>query len=150
MVENTVEVTQLEKQGMVDIFATIHDDYLLYGKKKHGAEQADSDIDNQNLNEEGLFVKEEPRGLTQAWSCWASLLWVPASQIQSYFGEKIAFYFSFLSFYTLTLIVPSVVGLGVFIVDLALHNHSIEMAIVQFGYSVVIILWATLLHKYWV
>ena len=42
----------------------------------------------------------------------------PLREIREYFGEKVAFYFSFLGFYTIWLLFPAICGLAVFIYGL--------------------------------
>lgn len=53
------------------------------------------------------------------WDYWASpksmLMYQPIYMVRNYFGEKLAFYFSWLGFYTTWLVLPSIVGLIVFI-----------------------------------
>jgi len=42
----------------------------------------------------------------------------PIDKIKSYFGEKIAMYFSFLSFYSIWLLTPGLLGIIVFGIEL--------------------------------
>jgi hypothetical protein len=53
------------------------------------------------------------------WNNWARPKKIFTSQpielINEYFGEKLAFYFSWLDFYTKSLIVPAILGLLVFL-----------------------------------
>lgn len=53
------------------------------------------------------------------WEYWADprafYLYQPIHFIRNYFGEKLSFYFSWLGFYTTWLVMPSLVGLLVFI-----------------------------------
>jgi len=61
-----------------------------------------------------LFAQDIPIGLKNEWSGWFT---PPVSLIRNYFGEKIALYFGFLSFYTYMLIIPSLLGIGVFVIQ---------------------------------
>ncbi len=49
----------------------------------------------------------------------------PIDYIRIYFGERIAFYFSWVGYYTYMLVFPSVVGLAVFIYGLATIGGNI-------------------------
>ncbi len=53
------------------------------------------------------------------WDYWARpknwFIYQPIHIVRQYFGEKLAFYFSWLGFYTTWLVLPSVVGFFVFI-----------------------------------
>ena len=41
----------------------------------------------------------------------------PVTKIRNYFGEKVALYFSFLSFYTIMLIIPSIIAIPVYAIQ---------------------------------
>jgi hypothetical protein len=57
-------------------------------------------------------------------------LWVPIQKIRRYFGEPVAFYFAFMTFYMRWLIFPSIIGFIFFIVQLGtgdIDNPSIPI-----------------------
>jgi hypothetical protein len=93
-----------------------------------------------------LFEEHVPKGLSKAWRSW---LTVPAGRIREYFGEKIAMYFAFLSFYTIMLIIPSIIGIPIFIVQFfGFIPRTVEIwCSVAFGF--VMIIWTTLLAELW-
>ena len=105
----------------------LHNYFQLRGEARFDTEWIDSDIEGVDLMEQELFEKEEPQGLTKEWSLPRSLILVPNDKIKNYFGEKIAMYFEFLSFYTLMLIIPAVFGIPVFIVDQIFDNKTPQM-----------------------
>lgn len=57
-----------------------------------------------------LHCKEELENLEKQW-LWTYGQPQPINSIRSYFGESVAFYFAFMEFYTVSLIVPVVLGL---------------------------------------
>lgn len=59
-----------------------------------------------------------------------------SDKIRNYFGEGVAMYFSFLSFYTLLLVVPAVLGLA----QLLLNNDSFSE---YTFYAVFNLIWVT-------
>lgn len=69
----------------------------------------------------------------------------PINEIRNYFGEEIAFYFSFLGEYTTWLIVPSILGVITYI-----HQTAYGFATWQtFIFSVFLALWTTLFLEHW-
>jgi hypothetical protein len=65
---------------------------------------------NENLHEK--FMESEPKGLEESWK---HLIYVPTYDIRNYFGEQIAMYFHFLSYYTQSLILLIFIGIPAFI-----------------------------------
>ena len=76
----------------------------------------------------------------------SSLLSQPLDAISAYFGEGVAFYFAFLGFYTLWLLVPTVLGAVLFVSQLS--HTSLDSPLVPF-FCVLMSLWASFFIEYW-
>ena len=74
------------------------------------------------------------------------LLSQPIDAISAYFGEGVAFYFAFLGFYTLWLLVPTVLGAVLFVSQLS--HTSLDSPLVPF-FCVLMSLWASFFIEYW-
>jgi len=70
----------------------------------------------------------------------------PLREIRDYFGEQVALYFAFLSFYTWALLIPSGFGVVTFIVTIS-TNLTANAMLPIFG--IIICLWATMFLEYW-
>lgn len=68
------------------------------------------------------------------------------SKIQDYFGDKVALYFAFLTFYTKSLMVYAGAGLAVFLISLVLPGSA---PLVLFAFSIFAALWGASLTSLW-
>jgi hypothetical protein len=77
----------------------------------------------------------------------------PLRQVRDYFGEKVAFYFSWLGFYTLWTLLPAIVGLLVFIVGLATSPTTISVEVFDNAltapFAFFMSVWSTLFLEFW-
>lgn len=71
-------------------------------------------------------------------------LYLPLNHIRNYFGEKIALYFAFLQTYTLWLIVPSIIGLPLFMAQVLVDDSVYSAA-----FSIFMSLWLTAFFTKW-
>eukprot|EP00736_Rhodelphis_marinus_P004909 Rmarinus@m.27980 len=69
----------------------------------------------------------------------------PIDMIREYFGEYVAFYFAWLRFYTLSLVLPSIVGLFLFIYQ---RNVGVDNP-VSMAFAAGIAVWATVFIELW-
>eukprot|EP00163_Fabomonas_tropica_P023978 TRINITY_DN4151_c1_g1_i7.p1 TRINITY_DN4151_c1_g1~~TRINITY_DN4151_c1_g1_i7.p1 ORF type:complete len:860 (-),score=163.98 TRINITY_DN4151_c1_g1_i7:135-2714(-) len=69
----------------------------------------------------------------------------PLTKIRNYFGGQVAFYFAWLGFYTTWLIVPSVLGLALFIVQMLTDIDSILLP----GFCFFMAIWSVLFLEFW-
>lgn len=77
----------------------------------------------------GTDGSTSPRGqLASQWARFSA--WYksqPLDQIREYFGEKIGLYFAWLGSYTAWLLLPSIVGLCVFVLNVAVSFNDITV-----------------------
>ncbi|KAF2351045.1 Anoctamin [Trinorchestia longiramus] len=93
---------------------------------------------------ETLYPLHERHHLELVSSSWYKAIFFSSSldKIRDYFGEGIAMYFSFLSFYTMLLIVPAMLGLAQFV----LENDSFSE---YTFYAVFNLIWVTVFLEVW-
>lgn len=87
--------------------------------------------------------------LMQCWTTSFINQKIPLSKIKNYFGEKIAFYFEFLRYFQTSLLIPSIIGLVVFIVQKTKHENSLPVLILNIIYSVLMTIWAIVFLEIW-
>lgn len=71
----------------------------------------------------------------------------PVDEIRSYFGEKVAFYFSFLSFFTAFLVLPAVFGLLTFAFQTSERNNDTIDATSAFAMFMAV--WSAVFIEFW-
>ena len=70
----------------------------------------------------------------------------PLDHIAEYFGETIAFYFAFMSFYTRWLVFPSVLGIIVFGVQMSTRKLDHWLCA---PYAIIVMLWVSFMLAFW-
>ncbi|DAZ98225.1 TPA: hypothetical protein N0F65_011693 [Lagenidium giganteum] len=91
--------------------------------------------------------------LRRAWACNWRMVNQPLNDIRFYFGEKIALYFAWLGFYTKSLVLPSLVGIGTHIVllsagedrQLSRRDHGYILVL----FSLFVVIWSALGIAVW-
>ncbi|KAL4508263.1 hypothetical protein ABPG72_003567 [Tetrahymena utriculariae] len=72
----------------------------------------------ETSQEDKIYVKKKIKNLIFEWSFKLSMPWyIPFQQIRDYYGEKVALYFSFLGFYTQSLMIIGIIGLIIFVIQ---------------------------------
>uniref|UniRef100_A0A673AAQ3 Anoctamin n=1 Tax=Sphaeramia orbicularis TaxID=375764 RepID=A0A673AAQ3_9TELE len=69
-----------------------------------------------------LHNQDQLKDLSEAWYCGNQLA-QPLDSVNSYFGSSIGFYFSFLDFYTWSLLPPAVLGLAIAYFSVSFWSH---------------------------
>jgi hypothetical protein len=76
------------------------------------------------------FPAHNPAGIAKMTSIWADSFrapWsVPIDAVKNYFGERVAFYFAFLGHFAQWIIVPAIVGFGIFIHQRRLDQTGVD------------------------
>jgi anoctamin-10 len=84
--------------------------------------------------------------LRDLYEVWVKKFWKkqPRELIRAYFGEKIAFYFTYLGFYTIWLWLPSIVGLALYIYA-SLQDYDVFNPI----FALLMAFWSTVYLEFW-
>eukprot|EP00808_Paulinella_micropora_P028746 g27824.t1 len=93
--------------------------------------------------------------LEKKWFTWWPVFSQPLHEIRDYFGEKVAYYFSFLQFYCQWLVIPACLGLLVFIQQ-CLESERVDGVLIftvdVWGMPIMgacVALWASLFLEFW-
>lgn len=98
------------------------------------AEKTDFDTDGSSLADDIAFN-------------WAKPWEISIESLRNYFGEKIAIYFSFLSFYTLNLMPMAILGI---IAQIVINYASLMVSNgMKMAFSFLIIIWSTVFIELW-
>ena len=162
LLNEQIVLKKLMKRGYMKAYYPLINEYEMRGEKRFDPNQSnigeklDEEEREMKMLDAELFDETKEKGLIQAWKYWIR---VPASKIRNYFGEKIAFYFAFLSLYanlykykfryTRYLLFAGIVGIPLFIVQRLLNNEDDGNKIFSAIYCLIIILWATGLIEHW-
>jgi len=100
------------------------------------------EIETVDYNNDSFFYSNNPSlpkccGISHSKMHW---------EIRNYFGENVALYFAFLSFYSATLIPVAIFGVIVFIPQ---YLHDNELTILNFVFGGVMVIWTTLFLEMW-
>ena len=153
LINRQVVLHKLMKYGLLHDHFALHDDWELTGTKRLTSLE-DYDylmvISKFNTIYSDSFDLERPRGLKTAWEESFFKLDLPLNKIRNYFGEKIALFFAFKSLMLKSLMIPSVVGLGVFLLHYLGSEQTTYMIAVDSFYCYFLGIWASLTLEYWV
>jgi len=74
----------------------------------------------------------------------------PVTKVRNYFGEKIAFYVHYLNFLTLLLIIPAIVGIPVFVLQVIYDEDSDDVPDYSNAFfAAFIVSWAVVFYELW-
>ena len=99
---------------------------------------------------ESWYIPHEPGAvadLRRTWAGYCQMPWdQPLEHVKSYLGERVAFYYSFLSFITIWLVIPAIVGAAVFGHQVYTGNPSVSYLP---AYGIFVSVWATVFFEFW-
>ncbi|XP_030059499.1 anoctamin-10 isoform X1 [Microcaecilia unicolor] len=89
-----------------------------------------------------LHVEEELHLLTRAWYSQIHRIGQPIDAIRAYFGDSVALYFSFLGFFTISLVPMAILGA-------VYHCLSLSFLDKYLLFAVFSVLWSTMTMEFW-
>ena len=119
-------------------------------KQKDKVELSEEDMEMMKLDN-SLGDEYSSKPLSSKWNTGVLLSWrkVPVHKIRNYFGEKIAFYYAFLSLYTGYLIPTGILGIAVIVVQNQFDEGADSNKVLNTTFCLLTILWSTLFYENW-
>lgn len=93
-----------------------------------------------------LHETSKKKDIRKSMTCCCSLNNLRVREIRDYFGEQIALHFVFLTFYTGSLLIPAVCGVGLFVWQIRVGDISVLGFPI---YGLLICLWSSIFLKMW-
>ena len=126
----------------------IHNDFELYGTYRFKFSERENHMDDRDIDllALDLFEQEIPVGVKNEWTGWFES---PVTKLRDYFGEKIAMYFAFLSFYTVLLLFPSIIGIAVFVIQVIYTKGETQVIVLNTVFSVMMVVWSSYFISIW-
>eukprot|EP01064_Diplonema_japonicum_P012879 TRINITY_DN2022_c1_g1_i1.p1 TRINITY_DN2022_c1_g1~~TRINITY_DN2022_c1_g1_i1.p1 ORF type:complete len:704 (+),score=141.56 TRINITY_DN2022_c1_g1_i1:51-2114(+) len=90
----------------------------------------------------------EPRSKNNVWKATRSSLFSPEDLLCSYFGSNVAMYFSWLNFFSMWLIIPSIAGSLLFI-HMRYFGYTVDDHPYLPFYSLFVVFWAVCFLSFW-
>lgn len=155
MMDQCIDFNEMNRENAVGEIVPLHNNYLLYGTKFAPKSKTLSKLktkfsfegnESKGTRLEGAFLEHDTVSLKKAWN---KVLFVPYLEIRNYFGEQIAFYFSFLGHYTRFLIFPAVIGIPAWLISIFLKDTHIVYKCFVVIYSFTLIIWAAIFLQTW-
>lgn len=150
-ISTQVNLNALEDAGLIVAYFPLHNDWMLKGKEN--CAPVAPDTEERLLRNILVDFKSSPMSkdtpLVQSWTTSLINQKIPLNKIRGYFGEKIALYFEFLRFYQVALIIPSIIGFVVFIVQRTLPAQDTTLLALNVIYSIIMSIWATVFLEMW-
>lgn len=147
MINQVVYNKKLVQQGYLVCEFNFHNEFDLYGEHRFDFSKREDymEDDEVELQAKELFAEAIPTGLTNEWK-W---LFPPVTKVRNYFGEKIAFYVHYLSFTTILLIIPAIIGIPAFVLQEVDEDEGTLEQVTNAIFAFLIVCWATTYYEFW-
>jgi anoctamin-10 len=143
-----IKSKKLVSTGYLAAEFSFHNEFDLFGKHRYNLAERENYMDKNDvvLNTQELFQQDIPVGLTKVWN---NFLVPPFTKIRNYFGEKIGMYFAYLSYWTIFLIFPSIIGIPAFIMQVIFDGNEEEADASNAFFAGFVIIWSALFYEAW-
>lgn len=143
---------KLVAKGYLATYFAFHNDFDLYGKLRFDFSKREDNMEDQEveLQARKLFEENIPQGLVKSWR----FVLPSPTLIRNYFGEKIAFYFHFLNYLIIMLILPAIIGIPTFALQVIYTSDKGDTDesiydITNTVFTVFVVLWAATFYEKW-
>lgn len=154
MIKREVNIEYLAEKEIVTAFFPLKNDFDLYGIRISTGVMEDMTCEDKTKQvvQEALgteYYEPSLKGITQNWPSAIYSYRLPLHKVRSYFGEKIAFYFAFISYFSKILSFPSLIGVVVFILQRLYHPESSIIIVINLLFCIYASVWATVFVEFW-
>ena len=137
-----------QKEIIVAAFP-LKNNYELYGISQFTNVMEDQNYMSPTKRMLSTLYDPKPKGLLNKWSESLRFTSLPINKIRNYFGEKIAMYFSFVSFFGSFLSIPSLIGVVIFVLQRLYSAESSIVIISNTFYCIYVAIWAACFIEFW-
>ena len=135
----------------------LHNEYEKDGIKRFDVNKQKGNIELTEEDREMMKMEKElgaeyfSKPLSETWNAGILRSWmkVPVHKIRNYYGEKIAFYYAFLSLYTRYLIPTGVLGIVVIIIQNQFDDDDDRNKSLNTIFCLLTIMWSTIFFEHW-
>ena len=149
LMERTLNSLVAKQSNLLVNSFPFHNRFTLFGEKRMKDESKSTStqigLKGIKLAHQEIFEDTVVKGLSHNWS---NLILTPSTKVRDYFGEKVAMYFSFLSFYSIWLIIPAACGIPLFFIQLAFEGFWV-LAISNSLFGFLMVVWCALFYEAW-
>lgn len=148
-IETEVSLNFLQDKGVIVAHYPFHNIWQLKGKNTNSKVEI---TEEDKLLKNILFDFKSADSDGPLIRCWQTSLInqkIPLSKIRNYFGEKIALYFEFLRYYQVSLFIPGLFGILVFVLQRVYNDDEPVVLAFNAIYSVFMTVWATVFLEGW-
>lgn len=154
LIKRQVNIEYLAQKEIINSFFPLQNDFDLRGERMFTGVLEDQTVEDNTK----AMVKEamgndsyspSQKGIMNNWPSALYSQKIPLTKIRNYFGEKIGFYFSFISYYSKIVSIPSLIGVVVFVLQRIYNPESVIVVIVNFLFCIYVSVWATVFNEFW-
>jgi anoctamin-10 len=149
LISRQVNLQYLTQKQIIHCFFPLKNDFEFCGIRQFISYSEDP---NYKDNAKILLEKikgNTPKGLAKTWGSYLAFKNLPLTKIRNYFGEKIALYFAFMSFFSKILGIPSFFGVVVFVLQRIYQPDNQIIIITNIIYCIYVTIWAAVFIEFW-
>ena len=149
LIESEIKINALEEEEFVVAHFPLHNSWQLNGSETLIVPHVS--LEDRLLRNILYDFKplDQDGPLKQAWRTSLINQRLPLSKIKNYFGEKLGLYFEFLRFQQVSLLIPGIIGLAVYIIQQLFDQDSPQTLVLNTFYSIFMTIWATVYLEAW-
>lgn len=140
-IEGVLLLQNLISYGYITSYFPLHDEYELTGWVRTKDPQPDQIEDNlRKCMDDEVFqtIYREPKFVIPEWKLGLTKIFNPPTTIiRNYYGEKIAYYFDFLGFYSKSLVFTAPIGIVLFCIYFALNSDNDVLGALLIIYGII-------------
>ena len=154
LIKRQVNIEYLAQKEIINSFFPLKNEFDLKGERIFTGifEDQIAEDNTKTIMKEAMgddFYSPSQKGIMNNWPSGLYSQKIPLTKIRNYFGEKIGFYFAFVSYYCKIASIPSIIGVVVFILQRIYSPETVVIVTVNFLFCIYVTIWATVFNEFW-